>query len=171
MSEICNELHFNDRVIPTFKNREKSFWEAFLKNTKKYPSNNAITDNKKKISYQELSDLVSRLSNHFHELKLIKKNRICVLFENSWPLIVYILAGLRNGVMIVPLNPKSSKFENELIINDCAASYIFSEKTLKNNLPTLDKLKSVQNILYFNELKLKKYKVLSTNKSISNSKK
>ena len=167
MNEICNELHFNHRVIPTFKNREKNFWQAFIKNTKKYPSNKAITDNKKIISYQELSDLVSRLSNCFHELKLKKKHRICVLFENSWPLIVYILAGLRNGVIVVPLNPKSSKFENELIINDCAASYIFSEKTLKNNLPTLDKLKSVQNILYFDELKLKKYKVLSTNKSIS----
>ena len=58
MSEICNELHFNNRVISTFKNREKSFWESFFKNTKKYPSYNAVIDKKKKISYQELSDLV-----------------------------------------------------------------------------------------------------------------
>ncbi len=164
MNDIYNELHFDNRIIPTFKNREKSFWDVFLKNTKKHPSDIAVTDDQNKISYQEMFDLVSKLSNYFQKLKLIKKDRICVLFENSWPLIVYILAGLKNGIIVVPLNPRSSKIENKLIINDCGASYIFSDKKLKNNLPTLDKLQSVSKILFFDEFELHKHEILPSKK-------
>ena len=164
MNDICNELHFDNRVIPTFINREENFWKVFLKNTKQSPSNIAVTDNQKKISYQEMFDLVSKVSNYFQKLNLVKKDRICVLFENSWPLIVYILAGLKNGVIVVPLNPRSSKFENELVINDCRASYIFSDKELKNNLPHSDELKSVVDILYFDEFKLNNLEVTSFTK-------
>ena len=97
MNDIYNELHFDNRIIPTFKKREKSFWNVFLKNTEKHPSNIAVTDDQKKISYQEMFDLVSKLSKYFQNLKLIQKDRICVLFENSWPLIVYILANAKNS--------------------------------------------------------------------------
>ena len=62
MNDIFNELHFDNRVIPTFRNRETSFWNVFLKNTETYPSNIAVSDDQKKISYQELSDLVSSTS-------------------------------------------------------------------------------------------------------------
>ena len=125
MTEISNELHFKDRIISSFKIRHKNFWQAFLNTTQKYPKYIAVSDKEKKISYKEMLNLALKKSSYYKSLGLQKGDRVCVLFENSWPLLVYILAGLKDGIIIVPLNPKSSMIENEMIINDCSAKGLF----------------------------------------------
>ena len=51
MNDICYELHFNNRVVKTFKKRDTNFWKAFQKNKSKYPQNIAVTDGNKKFTY------------------------------------------------------------------------------------------------------------------------
>ena len=109
MDEIYHELHFNNRVVKTFKKRDTNFWKAFQKNKSKYPQNIAVTDGNKKFTYEEIYNFVSSQSAYIKNLGINKGDRIYLLFENSWPLIVYTLVGLKNGVIIVPLNPKSLK--------------------------------------------------------------
>ena len=125
MDEISHELHFDNRVVKTFQKRDKNFWKVFQKNSKKNPENIAITDNNKKFTYQQTYDFVLKQSCYLQKLGLRKGDRLCLLFENSWPLIIYILVGLKDGIIIVPLNPKSSKVENKMIINDCSAKAVF----------------------------------------------
>lgn len=153
MTEISNELHFKDRIISSFKIRHKNFWQAFLNTTQKYPKYIAVSDKEKKISYKEMLNLALKKSSYYKSLGLQKGDRVCVLFENSWPLLVYILAGLKDGIIIVPLNPKSSMIENEMIINDCSAKGLFFDKYLNTNLPKKEKIKSVQNYSFFDEKK------------------
>ena len=153
MTEISNELHFKDRIVPSFKKRYKNFWQAFLNNVQKFPKNIAVSDQEKKISYKEMLNLVLKKSTYYKSLGLRKGDRVCVLFENSWPLLIHILAGLKDGIILVPLNPKSSIIENEMIINDCSAKGLFFDKNLNDNLPTKEKIKSVKNYSYFNEKK------------------
>ena len=153
MTGISNELHFKDRIVPSFKIRHKNFWEAFLNNTQKFPKHIAVSDQEKKISYKEMLNLALKKSIYYKILGLQKGDRVCVLFENSWPLLVCILAALKDGIIIVPLNPKSSAIENEMIISDCLAKCIVFDNGLIANLPSKEKLKSVQNFCYFDEEK------------------
>ena len=125
MKEISEELHFEDRFVSTFIKRDKNFWHTFEKNVKKNPSNIAVIDEDVRISYKEIYNLAIHQSYYFFQLGIKKGDRVCVLYENSWPLLIYILAGLKEGIIIVPLNPKSSIFENEIIINDCTPNSIF----------------------------------------------
>jgi long-chain acyl-CoA synthetase len=146
-------LHFKNRVVSVLNNRPKSVWQFFLNNTIKYPNNIAVVDNNKKITYKELYNFVHNKSKYLIELGLKKGDRACVLFENSWPLIICFLAGLKEGVIIVPLNPKSTLIENERIINNCSAKAVFFDKNLEVNLPSFKSLKSIQYFKYFNENK------------------
>ena len=140
-------------MVSVLNNRPKSVWQIFLNNTIKYPNNIAIVDNNKKITYRELYNFIHKKSEYLIELGLKKGDRACVLFENSWPLIICFLAGLKEGVVIVPLNPKSTFIENERIINNCSAKAVFFDKNLEVNLPSFKSLKSIQYFKYFNENK------------------
>lgn len=140
-------------MVSVLNNRPKSVWQIFLNNTIKYPNNIAVVDNNKKITYKELYNFVHNKSKYLIELGLKKGDRACVLFENSWPLIICFLAGLKEGVIIVPLNPKSTLIENERIINNCSAKAVFFDKNLEVNLPSFKSLKSIQYFKYFNENK------------------
>jgi long-chain acyl-CoA synthetase len=153
MLRISNEVHFNNRIVPCFNKRRQNFWEFFLNNTKKYPNNIALSDGKKKISYIEIYNYVLKKSKYLKKIGFNKGDRACVLFENSWPLIVCILAGIKDGIIIVPLNPKSSVIENELIINDCSAKGFFFDKKLIENIPSKEKIKSVESLEFFDESK------------------
>ncbi len=93
MNEISHELHFNNRVLKTFKKRDTNFWKAFLKNKNKYPQKIAVTDGDRKFTYKEIYDFVLNQSSYFKNLEIRKGDRICLLFENSWQLIIYILVG------------------------------------------------------------------------------
>ena len=147
MDEISHELHFDNRVVKTFQKRDKTFWNVFKKNSK----NIAVTDNDKKFTYQQTHDFVLEQSHYFHKLGLKKGDRVCLLFENSWPLIIYILVGLKDGIIIVPLNPKSSKVENKMIINDCSAKAVFFDQSLEKNIPSEHHICSVKHIICFDE--------------------
>ena len=151
MDEISHELHFDNRVVKTFQKRDKTFWNVFQKNSKKNSKNIAVTDNDKKFTYQQTHDFVLEQSHYFHKLGLKKGDRVCLLFENSWPLIIYILVGLKDGIIIVPLNPKSSKVENKMIINDCSAKAVFFDQSLEKNIPSEHHICSVKHIICFDE--------------------
>ncbi|MDA7579652.1 acyl--CoA ligase [Alphaproteobacteria bacterium] len=118
---------------------------------KKNSENIAVTDNDKKFTYQQTHDFVLEQSHYFHKLGLKKGDRVCLLFENSWPLIIYILVGLKDGIIIVPLNPKSSKVENKMIINDCSAKAVFFDQSLEKNIPSEHHICSVKHIICFDE--------------------
>ena len=151
MDEISHELHFDNRVVKTFQKRDKTFWNVFKKNSKKNSENIAVTDNDKKFTYQQTHDFVLEQSHYFHNLGFKKGDRVCLLFENSWPLIIYILVGLKDGIIIVPLNPKSSKVENKMIINDCSAKAVFFDQSLEKNIPSEHHICSVKHIICFDE--------------------
>ena len=151
MDEISYELHFDNRVVKTFQKRDKTFWNVFQKNSKKNSKNIAVTDNDKKFTYQQTHDFVLEQSHYFHKLGLKKGDRVCLLFENSWPLIIYILVGLKDGIIIVPLNPKSSKVENKMIINDCSAKAVFFDQSLEKNIPSEHHICLVKHIICFDE--------------------
>ena len=153
MLRISNEVHFNNRITPSFNKRPQNFWKIFLNNTKKYPNNIALSDGPKKISYIEIYNYVLKKSKYLKKIGFNKGDRACVLFENSWPLIVCILAGIKDGIIIVPLNPKSTVIENELIINNCSAKGFFFDKKLIDNIPSKEKIKSVENLEFFDESK------------------
>ena len=160
MNEICHELHFNNRVVKTFKKRDTNFWKAFQKNKSKYPQNIAVTDGNKKFTYEEIYNFVLSQSAYIKNLGINKGDRICLLFENSWPLIVYTLVGLKNGVIIVPLNPKSSEVENQMIINDCTPKAVFLDQNFCKNLPSKDNISTVADIIVFQENTILKNKTI-----------
>ena len=159
MKEISKEFHFQDRFVSTFIKRDKNFWHTFKKNVKKNPSNIAAIDEDVRISYKEIYNLAIHQSYLFFQLGIKKGDRVCVLYENSWPLLIYILAGLKEGIIIVPLNPKSSIIENEIIINDCTPNSIFFDKLLIKNIPEKQKIISVKNFLNFDKKQIKKIKI------------
>ena len=100
MREVSKEVHFRDRLVSTFVKRDTNFWHAFEKNVKKNPANIAVIDDGVRISYEEIYNLAINQSYHFIQLGIKKGDRVCVLFENSWPLLIYILAGLKDGIII-----------------------------------------------------------------------
>ena len=138
--EIHLENVFN-RNLKCFKNRPQNIWkfieESIISHTKK----TCIIDENKNYSYSQILKLVSSLETFFLKYNFKKKDRIGILFENDVNFVIVSLYCLRRGLILVPLNPRSSKFENNNILNDCNASAVIFHPSLSNKVSNLEKVK------------------------------
>lgn len=100
----------------------------------------ALVDEKKSISYQDLSNLANKYANHLMENDFQNK-KIGVLMEPSIDIVVVILAILKVGSCYVPLSSQLPDKRKEYIINDSELSVVVCDQLNANfgtdDVPTL----------------------------------
>lgn len=87
------------------KVRNSSDISQYIKfNSKKRGKKNAIIFQNKKISYKQLENYISNLSNFFINFGIKKDDRIAVVLSNSLEFVYIMFAAARIGATIVPYN-------------------------------------------------------------------
>ena len=138
--EIHLENVFN-RNLKCFKNRPQNIWKFIEESIISHNKKTCIIDENKNYSYSQILKLVSSLETFFLKYNFKKKDRIGILFENDVNFVIVSLYCLRRGLILVPLNPRSSRFENNTILNDCNASAVIFHPSLSNKVSNLEKVK------------------------------
>ena len=105
---------------------------------KKYPSKTCIITKEKKLSFNELNDLISNFSSHI--LKFPKQSVISIIFENSIDCVIAYLGTLRAGGIAHLISPSIS---NENLIHQLKSSKPKILVTTKNMLKKTNEIDAI----------------------------
>lgn len=93
----------------------------------KYPSNVAITEEGKSITYEEFYREAKETSGVLRKLGVSKGDRVVVLAENSTQWIIIYFGIVMLGAIAVPLDVKYKQLELESIFSDCRPKYVITK--------------------------------------------
>ncbi|MDL0431953.1 class I adenylate-forming enzyme family protein [Marinobacter sp. TBZ242] len=99
------------------------------------PHQTALIDDQGSVSWRELVSLANRIANRLRAEGLREGDTVALLSENRIEAVAVYLATLVAGGCVVPLSGMASGDSLALMVNDCAARFLFVSK---KNLPLLD---------------------------------
>ncbi len=128
--------------------KDKTINELFEKKVKETPNAIAVGYEDKNMSYAQINRDANKLSR-FLQFKKIKKGNILLIFLNSsFDFVLTILAGLKIGAILMPINIAYPKEYIRKIIDDTKPDFILTKSKFlsnfvqsKNKLILLDKEK------------------------------
>ena len=88
------------------------------------PKSIAIIDGEKSFTYDELFIKATQIGEKFKSIGLRKGNRIITLLQNNWQFCVLYWACQLCGVIIVPLNWRTSSSDLDYFIQDAEVKFI-----------------------------------------------
>ena len=109
---IKQEIHLENvfsRNLKCFKHRPLNIWEFIEESIRLHSKKTCIIDENKNYSYSQILKLVNSIETLFVKYNFKKKDRIGILFENDISFVIVSLYCIRRGLILVPLNPRSSK--------------------------------------------------------------
>ncbi|MFN2361856.1 MAG: class I adenylate-forming enzyme family protein [Marinobacter sp.] len=108
------------------------------------PNQTALIDDQGSVSWRELVSLANRIANRLREEGLKEGDTVALLSENRIEAVALYLGTLVAGGCMVPLSGMASDDSLALMINDCAAGFLFVSQ---KNLPLLDAMTGKLDIL------------------------
>ena len=97
----------------------------------KDPLAEAIIDSNKKINYQDLLEIASRIGTNLIAKGLHKGDHLIIVSENNWQSAVIYWACKLYGIIITPVNWRSTPNELDYFIGDSKARAIIFQNTYK----------------------------------------
>ena len=104
---------------------------TLLAAVEKDPLANAIIDSNKKINYQDLLEIASRIGTNLITKGLHKGDHLIIVSENNWQSAVIYWACQLYGIIITPVNWRSTPNELDYFIGNSKARAIIFQDTYK----------------------------------------
>jgi long-chain acyl-CoA synthetase len=120
-----------DREVNVFANRPSSFKEIIKNTVAQFGKKDALFLDDRKMTYEELDQQSNRLIAAFQtHYNLEKGDRIVTLVGNSIEFAIIVLACLKSGVVMVPVNTKLKAPEVTYIIGNSKPKVVIAEQSL-----------------------------------------
>ena len=94
----------------------------------KYPNRKAIVFGSKKITYNELNNMVSSIACGLIRLGIKKQDKIALLMDNCPEFVIAYFSVLRSGAVVVPINYMFKIEEARYIIEDSGSTVIITSR-------------------------------------------
>ena len=140
------ERLFGGRNVRCFVGRPSNLDEMFRDVVGRYPARTALSANGQRVSYSELDRRVAALAESFLKLNLPPSARVALLLENEPEFVVAVLAAIRAGMIVVPMNVRQAAPETAFVINHCQASVLICGKDQAGRVPEALDMPSVKQI-------------------------
>ena len=118
------------------------------------PNQTALIFEDRSYTYQQLNQIVNRLTNGLQKKGINKGDRVALFLPNIPEFIISYVAILKLGAIAVSLNVMLKSTEVTYILNDCTAKVIITTETLSENVKVAD-LPCLEDI-FFTEVKASK---------------
>ena len=135
-----------------------STYQAFFKCVKKYPNAIALYQGKKKISYNELNNMITTIANGLLSKGIIQGDVVAVLGERKIETIASIISIFKIGGVYLPIDPANPQERIEFILKDSNAKFCLVRNT--NQITRKIDL-AIKNLMEFQVEFTKKIKVKS----------
>ncbi len=100
------------------------------RNARKYPTNEAVISHGRRVTYKELDDQVTRLSNALLSKGIKQEDKVILFMPNVLEFVVSYFAVQRIGAIIVPVNAKFTLSEVEYVAQHAEASAIIAHEAI-----------------------------------------
>ena len=124
-------------------------WEVFSAIKDSFPEKLAIISNTKSIKYQELHNIVEKLSIY---MKSKKTKKVALLFNHDIEMIIAMLAALKNYITYVPLDTNLQIKRLIDIVNDSKADLILTDVHNNDKSNLIIKETNTKILIYNTEL-------------------
>ncbi len=128
------ETHFG-RAMRCFADRWPNLGALFADAVARHGGREALVDGDQRLDYAKLDRVAERLAGHFHRLGLARGDRIVLFLANEREFVHALLAGLRLGLIIVPVNVREQRPELAFVLNQCSARAIVFDVAVADRLP------------------------------------
>jgi acyl-CoA synthetase (AMP-forming)/AMP-acid ligase II len=127
MQNIRREVHYEDRIVPSFAERPADLDSMFRAAVKRAPSSIAVVEGDRRVTYAELSATVDRIAGNLSRLGIARGDRVAILLGNRVAFVEISLTCTRVGAIQVPINIPTMKTVFEQL-NETAASDTLKKK-------------------------------------------
>lgn len=122
--------HWPKRVPKSLVCPRTPLYDFLEISARRYPDHPAIVYYGRRITYSELWSECLRMAGALAELGVAKGDRVALYLQNSPHFIIGLLAGMRAGAVIVPMNPMLVAHEFSHILSDCGAGIVLTTTDL-----------------------------------------
>ncbi|QXV64196.1 amino acid adenylation domain-containing protein [Mucilaginibacter sp. 21P] len=108
--------------------KEKALFDLFTDSVNRYPDHVALTFHQVSYTYQELNQIVNRLTRELLNKGAGKGIVIGLALDRSAEMVISLLAILKAGSIYVPLDPEYPKDRIEFMLDDSSASILLTSQ-------------------------------------------
>jgi len=140
---IARERHFGHRDVLCYTNRPASLVHAIRDSILKHPQADAVVDGDRRISFAELDQRSFALASHLINAGIKPGDRVALVLANRLEFVVSMVAVLRLGAIVVPVNVRDSTAGFTHILSNCEAVAVIVEASSSAALPNAEAVPSV----------------------------
>ena len=124
-----------------------ALWELLAQSAKKRPQQTAVIHNNQRISYSELNLSSQKFAQALNQLGVRKGDRVALFLHNVPEYIISYYGALRQGAVIVPMNPLIKEEEFNNIFTSTLPKILVLDETLFSVVtPSLNEFSQVNTI-------------------------
>ena len=143
-------IRWNDPTLQTprisFTDRAPYIHEAIHNQTLRRPNAIALMQESKSLTYQELEHRSNQLAFYLHQLGVGPETIIGLCTDRSLDAVVAMVAILKAGGALLPLDPSYPRHRLEFMLKDSRAPVVITQSHLLENNPDLKELLSLTDI-------------------------
>ncbi|WP_227001825.1 long-chain-fatty-acid--CoA ligase [Virgibacillus necropolis] len=115
-----------------------SIFNLLERTAEDYPTNKAVIDRDKELTYAELKHMTERLAAALHCRGFRKGDLLALMLPNSMEYVITYYAVHRLGGIVVQVNPMYQAYELEYILRDSEAAWFVGFEEQKGKLEQID---------------------------------
>jgi O-succinylbenzoic acid--CoA ligase len=128
------ETHFG-RTMHCFAERPMSLNALFDATVARDGEREALVTDRYRLDYAKLDRVADRLAGHLARLGVARGDRVVLFLPNGREFVYAVLAVLRLGAVVVPVNVREQRSELAFILAQCGAKAIVFDAALADRLP------------------------------------
>ena len=132
---LRTETHFG-RTMRCFAERPKNLNALFDATVARDGGREALVTDRYRLDYAKLDRVADRLAGHLHQLGVAQGDRVVMYLPNDREFVYALLATLRLGAVVVPVNVREQRPELAFILAQCGAKAIVFDAALADRLPS-----------------------------------
>ena len=151
------QLPEHQRIKRNFFIRHQSVYELFRAQAKKFPRKTfaIFPESNRTFSYQKLDQEITKRSRYLKGRGLVRGNRVCLVIPTSPDFLMFYFAALREGVVVVPINPDLSPTEIAYIVMDSQAKAVFYHQSVAKKIAEARKTPGLNRTAFINAAAVK----------------
>src|SRR5690625_4030252 len=108
--------------------RRNTLGDLLTRTAARYPDKQAFLFQERKVTYEQLANLVNQTAHGMLEVGIQKGNRLALLSKNSLDFVISIFAAAKIGAVTIPINYMLTKKDIAYILNHAEVTTLFAAK-------------------------------------------
>jgi len=104
--------------------------DLLRRSARRLPGKTALVAGKRRLGFTELDVMSDRLAAALVRRGIVRGDRVALFMANSFEAVVAIIALLKAGAVLAPVDPAAKSDKLALVLNDCRAAAIITQARL-----------------------------------------